>query len=243
MKKLILLSFTLLFTMGLWAQVYHGSSEEVQVKPPTFKGVPVAAMDNGQSIEDYVATNMQYPKAAIKYRREGTEVVQFTVNTDGTLCDFEVINSVSQELDAEIIRVLETTSGMWQAGTNNEGPVEMQREVAVACKLAYDGFKTTAADFKVVAANYFKKGTKLLYLKDHPKRALTNFNEGIRYLPYDANLLVMRGYARFALGDREGAIADWKIVKSQTGIDNLMSIANEHNDLEGYSELLFALDE
>lgn len=239
MKKFILLSFTLLITMGLWAQQYL---EKVTVKPPTFAGVTVAAIQQEeQSIEGYIAANMQYPAKAVEHHREGTEVILFTVNTDGTLSDFEVVNSVSQAMDDEIIRVLETTSGMWNPGTNNEGPVEMQREVTVACKLIHDGVKKTATDFKAVATNYFKKGSKLLYEKDHARRALAKFNEGIRYLPYDANLLVMRGYTKFALGDKEGAIEDWKIVKEKTDVDNLKSVASMYQDLDGYAELMAEL--
>ncbi len=239
MKKFILLSFMLLISMGLWAQILQGQSEEVTVKPPQFAGQPVAAViADAQSIQDYVAANMQYPERDIQYRNEGTEVICFTVGIDGTLSNFEVINSVSSEMDAEITRVLQETNGMWIAGTNNEGAVEMQTEVAVACKIAWDGTEKSVTNFKKVATNYFTRGSKLLYLKDHPRRALANFNEGIQYLPYDANLLVMRGYAKFALGDKEGAIEDWKTVKNQTGIDNLKAVASMYQDLDGYAELL-----
>ena len=66
--------------MGLWAQILQGQSEEVTVKPPQFAGQPVAAViADAQSIQDYVAANMQYPERDIQYRNEGTEVICFTV--------------------------------------------------------------------------------------------------------------------------------------------------------------------
>jgi len=242
MKRIILLSFTLLMTLGLWAQEHH-VSEEVIVKPPKFTGEKVQLQSNEMSIQNYITENMQYPAEDLTYKREGTEVIRFTVETDGRLSNYEVVNSVSRAMDDELIRVLSSTSGYWLPGQNNDVDVAMQREVAIACKVLNEGLETTQTNFKVVATNYFRQGSKLLYTKHHPQRAIAKFDRGIRYMPYDANLLVMRGYARFAAGDRDGAIADWKIVKSQTGIDNLLSIANEYNDLEGYSELLSALDE
>ena len=48
-------------------------------------------------------------------------------------------------------------------GTNNDGAVEMQAEVAVACKIAWDGSEQSATNFKKVATNYFTRGSKFLY--------------------------------------------------------------------------------
>jgi len=237
MKTSIALIVMLLISFGVKAQTYHVAGSEVEVKPPVFLGVQANVFDENLSIEDYVATTMIYPAEDIDYFREGTEVIQFTVKADGHLKNFVVKNSVSQKLDDEIIRVLETTEGMWRPGTNNDGPVDMLREVSVACKvIRAEG--SSGSDFVAVAKNYFKKGSKLLYLKEHPRRALNNFNEGIRYLPNEPNLLVMRGYSRFALGDMNGAIEDWTIVKEKTSIDNLISIATKYKDLNGYNELL-----
>ena len=56
------------------------------------------------------------------------------------------------------------------------------------------------------------------------------------------DLRVMRGYAKFALGDKEGAIEDWKIVKEKTNIDNLKILADSHKGLDGYAELMAVLD-
>jgi len=248
MKKVILLSFSLLITMGLWAQVYVPAEgeqvqNEIQVKPPQFVGQTVTpTMSTQQSINDYVAANMTYPEQDLKYRIEGTETILFTVNTDGKLSDFKVVNSVSRAIDDEIIRVLNTTNGMWITGMNNDGPVAMQKEISVACKVIDEDSPAVQTDFQAAATHYFKKGSKLLYMKDRPQRALANFDSGIRYLPFDTNLRVMRGYARFALGDKEGAIADWKIVKEKANIDNLKMLADSHKDLDGYAELMAVLE-
>lgn len=243
MKKLILLSFTLLISMGLWAQTIESKLEEVTVKPPKFTGVMVVENQGQQSIEKYIAENVQYPAEDKKYNVEGTEVVQFVVNTDGTLSDFEVVNSVSPEMDDEFIQVLKETSGKWTPGSNNEGPVDMHKQVTVVCKVTDGKFPNIQTDFNAEATDYFKKGAKLLYVKNKPKKALSKFNEGIRYLPFEPNLLVMRGYAKLDLGDKEGAIKDWTVVKDQTGLDYLKLLANIYayiyGDLDAYNELAY----
>lgn len=245
MKTSILFLLLMVLSLGASAQ-YHVMEREIEVKPPTFVGTPVNLVaDEAIDLADFIVEKMIYPETAINTHREGTEVIEFTVNTDGTLSNFQVINSVSSDIDSEVIRVLQLTNGMWRPGSNNEGYVDMQGEVAVACKIAFYEGATPSTDFKKVATKYFQKGSKLLYTKEHPRRALNQFNAAINYMPYEPNLLVMRGYAKFALGDLNGAVEDWKIVRDKTGIDNLKAIAGEFNDLEGYAELLaeFEFDE
>ena len=50
----------------------------------------------------YLVNAIKYPEAAQNVGVEGTVVVGFTVNADGTLSDFKVVKSVSPELDAEL---------------------------------------------------------------------------------------------------------------------------------------------
>lgn len=54
----------------------------------------------------YLASNIKYPEAAANADHQGRTVVQFTVKTDGSLSDFEIIQSSYPELDAEAIRVI-----------------------------------------------------------------------------------------------------------------------------------------
>ncbi|MGQ7871229.1 energy transducer TonB [Sunxiuqinia sp. sy24] len=241
MRTSILFVLIMVLSLGASAQ-YHKMESEIEVRPPLFKATPVNLADKEVSLNDFVAENMIYPETAVKSSYEGTEVIEFTVTTDGTLSNFRVINSVSADVDDELIRVLKLTNGMWIPGSNNDGYVDMQREISVACRIKIDNGSGYLTDFKEQATKHFKKGSKLLYINHHPRRALANFDKGIRYLPHDANLLVLRGYAKFALDDLDGAIEDWQIVKEKTNIDTLKEIAKKHNDLEGYAELLAEFD-
>lgn len=238
MKTVISLIFLLLISSGISAQILN----EVEVQPPEFLGVTNENYSSGLEIEDYIAERMQYPSVDMKFKNEGTEVILFTVGTDGKLSDFEVVNSISREVDDEVIRVLRTTDGMWIAGTNNDGPVAMQKEIAIAFKISADGNNENLTDFKAVAEKYFKKGTRQLYVKEHPRRALRQINQGIVYMPFDDGLMVLRGYCKYTLGDVDGASEDLNLVREISGMDNLMVLAQEYDGADGFVDLIKQID-
>lgn len=234
MKTLISLILLLLISTGVKAQVL----DEVEVRPPSFLGVAYEEYSPEITIEDYIADRMQYPSIDVKFQNEGTEVVIFTVGTDGKLSDFEVVNSISREVDDEVIRVLRTTDGMWTPGMNNDGPVDMQRQIAIAFKISFDENHENLTNFKTVAERYFKRGSKQLYVKHHPRKALRIINQGIVYMPFDDGLLVMRGFCKYTLGDVEGAFEDLNLVREVSGMDNLMLLAHEYEEFDGFVDLI-----
>ncbi|MCC9166189.1 M56 family metallopeptidase [Pontibacter harenae] len=79
---------------------------------PQFKG-------GDAELLKYLGKNMRYPKQAQEAGIEGMVVVNFTVNTDGTLSDIKMIRSLGGGTDEEAIRVVESMSGQWQPGTQN----------------------------------------------------------------------------------------------------------------------------
>ena len=105
--------------------------EEVEVTPPKFTGiegvVTIIQNESIATIDDYLIKNIEYPEESVQRWLEGTAVVQFVVTANGEVTNFEVINSVSFDIDDELIRVLETTNGMWQPGLNNGRPVAMEK--------------------------------------------------------------------------------------------------------------------
>jgi TonB family protein len=50
-------------------------------------------------------------------------MIQFTVNTDGSMSDFKVLRSASPELDAEALRVLSSCTQKWTPGVQDGKPV------------------------------------------------------------------------------------------------------------------------
>jgi len=212
--------------------------EEVQVTPPKFTGVLNSdeLFDTGKSlaINNYLTKNFVCPTEASICRKEGTEIIQFTVTPSGRLINFKVINSVCREVDKEMIRVLRTTNGMWMPGNNNGKPTAMEREVSMM-------FGDYSQDkivnhFVSQAEKYFTWGSTTLLTEHKPKKALRYYNKGIQYLPNDKGLLLLRGMCNYELGKIENAKRDWNRIVSLGGIVNSTDF-KELADMKGYSEM------
>ncbi|MCY7352093.1 MAG: energy transducer TonB [Cytophagaceae bacterium] len=61
-----------------------------------------------------MTSNIQYPAAAQRAKVSGRVIVQFVINTDGTLTDINILNGVSYDLDAEALRVVKRMNGRWK---------------------------------------------------------------------------------------------------------------------------------
>jgi len=210
---------------------------EVKVTPPKFTGrinsISLLKNEKSESIDDYLAKKITYPEADRINFIQGTEVVRFKVTPVGELSDFTVINSVSPNMDEEVIRILQTTNGMWMTGYNNDQPVEMESEVSVAFKIT--GMKFSP-EFKELGTKYFIKGGNSFLTENNPKKALKYYDKAARYVPNDVNLLLFRGMAKYQTGNADGAIQDWERIKTLG--DSVSEIyLSKVLELKGYDEL------
>ncbi|MFN8352912.1 MAG: TonB family protein [Spirosomataceae bacterium] len=73
---------------------------ETIVKLPTFNGGPF-------ELYRFLGQNIRYPSEAHRGGIQGKVLVSFNVCADGTLCDFEVLNSPHEQLSKEAIRVIQ----------------------------------------------------------------------------------------------------------------------------------------
>ena len=60
-----------------------------------------------QAMIEFLQTNMKYPEDAAKQKVEGRVMVQFVVETDGSVSDVHVAKQVFPSLDAEAVRVVQ----------------------------------------------------------------------------------------------------------------------------------------
>lgn len=86
--------------------------------------------DGMQGFMTYLAKNIKYPRAAIINKVQGKVFVQFVVNTDGSLVDFEVIKGIGSGCDEEAIRVLKKAP-KWIPGKQRGKPVRVRILVPV----------------------------------------------------------------------------------------------------------------
>jgi len=236
MKKNSIFAISMLIAVFAFGQ--NRNVEEVEVSAPQFMGIKNAVAVVNESpntqIKAYLKENLVYPPEAAYCNIEGTEVVEFTVTTKGNVTDFKIINSVCPMIDEEVISVLKQTNGMWLPGTKNGNPAD----------ISFCTSKTTSKSvheiFTEKATAYFVKGAKMLFEKENPKKALRYFSNGITYFPYDQSLLLVRGFCRYELGDKEGATADWTRMRV-LGCSIEMTEVVQMESMKGYNELVAIL--
>jgi len=238
MKRKIILFMFMISAVIAFGQ-NQKSIEETTCTPPKFTGinstVPILLEGKFPTIENYLGKNVTYPAVAVKDLRQGTEVVKFIVSTKGEVSNIEIINSVSNEIDDEVIAALKTTNGMWKPGNNNGIPVAMEKEVSVVFRL-----EDARYSFNVLGKRYYSKGADFLFNKQNPKNALKFFDKGITLFPNDISMLAIRGLTRFEFGDKDGAYRDWTRIKNlgcTDGDDYIKSFI----DMKGYSEMISVL--
>ena len=199
----------------------------VEVKPPVFTGVKgtlaIINTDSSSGIYDYLNEKTQYPENVAKRFIQGTTVIQFTVFPNGNLGDYRVINSVANEIDEEVIRVLESTNGMWIPGKNNGNSVEMEKEISVI-------FTIDGSDHRQLAHKYYKRANKKL-IKNKPKKALRLVNYAMVYQPYSDAILFLRARTHLELGNSENACKDLNRMKS-LGYDYIDVYLNDFCEVE-----------
>ena len=82
----------------------------------------------------YISMNVHYPEAAMKTGTQGRVVVQFIIEEDGTVSDARVVQRVSDELDAEALRVVNAMP-KWTPGRQNGQPVRVKYTMPVTFRL------------------------------------------------------------------------------------------------------------
>jgi hypothetical protein len=208
MKKIICSIIGLLFiaiSMG------KTSDKEFQMQdsitPPEFMIEKVNwAGDDIVTLTDYLKRMIQYPDVSIREQQMGTVVADFVVTSEGKLSKLRIINSVSEEIDEEMIRILEETEGMWKPGLINGMPAPLKKEVSLAF-VPGDQF-----DLVEIAKEAFAKGNEEMFVKNRPSRALGYYDKAVMMLPYDIYILSIRSLCKNELGDKMGARDDWERV-------------------------------
>ncbi len=194
----MILAFAL-FSSLVFAQNEELSKESgmMNVLEPTLKGT-----DNTIGIKEFLQENLCYPPHAYKWGIGGTVVVQFKVLPTGNLAEFLVINSVTPECDKAVISALEATQGMWNPGTNNGNPVEMEKEVSVVFKFEGSEMYKTAQYYAVRADKALKEGNY--------SKAIKLYNKAFAFCPNCPSKIYQRGLANYYSGDQKGALKDFE---------------------------------
>lgn len=182
---------------------------ETEITAPHFPSKEVVVQgEAATSIQDYLVKSLASSPEDFRSRHAGTEVIRFRITEEGQLSDFEVINSISPEIDEMMIRILKTSEGYWLPGTIDGEPASMTREVSMAFK------PSPGYDLVGKARNYQDKANSILFEKDDPKRALRYYRRACTLLPYEECVLVGICLCSYKLGDSSGFLKALDRLKS-----------------------------
>jgi TonB family protein len=85
---------------------YSGTDKDDRNRIPTYD---FAYPEGGyRAFRNYLEENIQYPQEALEKKVEGRVTVEFFVESNGTLSDFQIIRSVGYGCDEELIRLIKS---------------------------------------------------------------------------------------------------------------------------------------
>jgi TonB family protein len=86
---------------------------------------------------NYLASELQYPQVARTIRAEGTIIVAFTLDEEGTARSFDVLNKgqFHHSLEKEALRVIEKYPHRWVPAKMDGVPVESPMRIPIAFRL------------------------------------------------------------------------------------------------------------
>ena len=117
-----------------------GKPFDVVEQMPQFPGGPAEMMA-------FLSKNIRYPVAAEKAGVQGRVIVTFVVEKDGSIAEARIVKSVSPELDAEALRVINAMPN-WLPGRQNGEAVRVKYTVPVTFRLQ-GGTKPATASVKI----------------------------------------------------------------------------------------------
>ncbi|MDR7132098.1 protein TonB [Algoriphagus sp. 4150] len=82
----------------------------------------------------YLSDNLKYPTQARRMGIEGTVIVVFVVNTDGSIQDVDVLRGIGGGCDEEAIRVVKSAPN-WEPGKQRGRPVRTRMRLPIRFKL------------------------------------------------------------------------------------------------------------
>ena len=114
------------FDLNYITQMLFDDSDEATDDSEVYNGVDVQPEYPGgiNAMYDFIQKNLKYPESAKNKGIEGRVFVQFVVEKDGSLSSFQVLRGVSDDIDAEAVRVLKMMP-KWKPGMMNGKPVRV----------------------------------------------------------------------------------------------------------------------
>jgi len=88
--------------------------------------MPLFMGRDANTFSNWIQRTMVYPQSAVQNRISGRIQVYFEVSVTGGVTNVRILKGLSPELDAEVIRVIESSNGLWTPGKQRGRPVRVQ---------------------------------------------------------------------------------------------------------------------
>lgn len=131
-NAVVLLKYLAFLTVLFSFQTLCAQNAKPDLTPPEFKW-------KGMTIETFIKKNLRYPDSLSKKGISGYFVIQFTVDTAGSVSKVFCKDSVSQAQQGlldEAIRVILLSDGKWKPATVNGKKAKMQMRIPIRFELA-----------------------------------------------------------------------------------------------------------
>jgi TonB family protein len=99
----------------------------VEEKPSFHRG-------DANTFANWIGDHLKYPESAKKAGVQGRVLLEFTIGKDGKVGDVKVLRGVSEDVDAEAVRVVES-SPKWKPGRIDGKPVAVAFNLPITFKL------------------------------------------------------------------------------------------------------------
>ena len=99
--------------------------------------LPVFQGKGLEALQSYLKENVRYPDFCHKQGVQGRVIVQFVVNSDGSISDAKVIKSVHEYLDKEALRVVNAMP-YWEPGVKDGQKVRVRFTLPIVFRLQKD---------------------------------------------------------------------------------------------------------
>ncbi len=86
-------------------------------------------------LQKFLADNIRYPESAKKDMTQGTVILQFVVEKDGSISNVKVLKSADKRLDAEALRVVSQITRFVPGYNEDHAPVRVTYTLPVKFKL------------------------------------------------------------------------------------------------------------
>ena len=87
-----------------------------------------------QKLKEYLGQKLSYPDAAISNKTEGTVIIQFVINKDGSITDAVIIKDIGDGCGVAALRVINNMPN-WIPGKQRNIPVNVQYTLPVKFQL------------------------------------------------------------------------------------------------------------